>query len=291
MKTWLTIVFLIAIASFTSCIDDDGSDSQTQTEIKQIDEYITASGTSDFVLYDNSTGIRFVIHQFGENPPPHDGQRVYVNYQARLFSDMSIFDQGVIDNEIEDVTQFGQGLRYCLRSMMEGTAATLYIPSYLGFGSSGTTDVPPNSILVYNVFLQKVTRTVTEQQQFEADTAAIKGYLQQKSIAAIPHPSGIFYKIEQQGSGDSPHSYDFVNFNYTLKLLSNDGSVVQQKSSSESSVFGVIDGLKVGFQLINEGSKATFYIPSGLAYGKTASGDIPANSNLIFEITLNSVIE
>ena len=38
--------------------------------------------------------------------------------------------------------------------------------------------------------------------------------------------------------------------------------------------------------LMNKGAKATLYIPSGLAYGNQAIGDIPANSNLIFEVTL-----
>lgn len=41
---------------------------------------------------------------------------------------------------------------------------------------------------------------------------------------------------------------------------------------------------------MNEGGKATFYIPSALAYGPSTNGIIVANSILIFEIELLEVI-
>ncbi|HCJ6515917.1 TPA: FKBP-type peptidyl-prolyl cis-trans isomerase, partial [Acinetobacter baumannii] len=44
-----------------------------------------------------------------------------------------------------------------------------------------------------------------------------------------------------------------------------------------------------GLQLMKEGGKATFFIPSNLAYGPQELPGIPANSTLIFDVELISV--
>jgi FKBP-type peptidyl-prolyl cis-trans isomerase FkpA len=47
----------------------------------------------------------------------------------------------------------------------------------------------------------------------------------------------------------------------------------------------VIKGWDEGVALLKKGSKATFYIPSPLAYGPQAQGpDLPANSILVFNV-------
>jgi FKBP-type peptidyl-prolyl cis-trans isomerase len=65
--------------------------------------------------------------------------------------------------------------------------------------------------------------------------------------------------------------------------------VIESNTLENTAIFGLIDGFKVTLPLINEGTVATFYIPSGLAYGSNATTAIPANSNLIFNITLKSI--
>ena len=53
----------------------------------------------------------------------------------------------------------------------------------------------------------------------------------------------------------------------------------------------VIKGWDEAFQLMNTGSKATLYIPSGLAYGSRArSAAIPANAILVFDVELVKII-
>jgi FKBP-type peptidyl-prolyl cis-trans isomerase len=51
----------------------------------------------------------------------------------------------------------------------------------------------------------------------------------------------------------------------------------------------VISGWDEGLLLLNEGSKATFIIPSNLAYGERPNGEIPGYSTLVFDIELVKV--
>ena len=67
-----------------------------------------------------------------------------------------------------------------------------------------------------------------------------------------------------------------------------DSSVDRDKSISFK-LSQVIAGWTEGVQLMVEGDKYRFYIPSNLAYGKSSAGAIPAGSLLIFEVELLAI--
>jgi FKBP-type peptidyl-prolyl cis-trans isomerase len=60
---------------------------------------------------------------------------------------------------------------------------------------------------------------------------------------------------------------------------------------AEFPLSGVISGWTEGIQLMSEGAKYKFYIPSDLAYGSNGSGPIPPYSPLIFEVELIAVVK
>lgn len=287
MKTkWISLLALIAI-SLGSCLDVDDPNAQLNEEIKKIDAYLASMGVTDEVLYDNSSGIRLHIHGFGMTPPPHKGQRVRLSYTGVLLESGNIFDAGELYEKLEDIKP--NGLQYSLTLLLGGTSASIYIPSKYGFGNEGTSTVPPNSILVYQVSIVEIERTDAEEQQFASDIAAIEAYLEENSIVdAIEHPSGIRYTIETPGSGGYPTPYSTVTFDYTLRLLSKP-TIPHESGTLKQNIFGLIDGLRVGLPTINVGTTATFYIPSGLAYGSQGQGTVPKNEPLIFEIKLTSI--
>jgi FKBP-type peptidyl-prolyl cis-trans isomerase len=292
------LVYLLIIAGtgfgLQGCLpDNDGGDKQLEAEVKLIDDYLEASGTSN-VLYDNAHGIRFIVHHYGDGPPPAAGQIIQGTYDGRLFSSSGNFEQfktGSVDDNVSDITP--EGLAYIYSILLEGSAATVFLPSKYGYGKDGTTDVPPNATLVYTVSLNNVEMSSAQESQFEEDTLAIRAYADTLSSAPIKHPSGLWYATTVQGSGDQPTPYSVVTMKYKLRVLGDNGpgDIIEENTLTDTGVFGLINGLKIGIPLMREGSKTTFYIPSYLGYGTAKQGSIPANSNLIFEIELVSITQ
>ncbi len=135
------------------------------------------------------------------------------------------------------------------------------------------------------------------------DDKTLKAFFTKKSITPLKTASGLYYTIKEEGTGENALPGDTVVMNYTGTLL--DGT---KFDSNEDTAFhhvtpfkfvlgrgAVIKGWDEGVALLKTGSKATLYIPSGMAYGPQArpgSGanpkGIPANSILVFDVQLLS---
>ena len=101
--------------------------------------------------------------------------------------------------------------------------------------------------------------------------------------------SGLKYIVLQQGTGNKPVATSNVKLHYTGMLLEGKvfDSSVQRGEPIDFGLNQVIKGWTEGVQLMQEGSKYKFYIPSQLAYGERgAGGVIPPNTDLIFEVEL-----
>lgn len=101
--------------------------------------------------------------------------------------------------------------------------------------------------------------------------------------------TGLKYLVITEGTGERPTATDRVTVHYTGKLL--DGTIFDSSvQRGEPATFGlnqVIKGWTEGVQLMKEGSKYVFYIPTDLAYGaQGAPGAIPAYADLVFEVEL-----
>ena len=104
--------------------------------------------------------------------------------------------------------------------------------------------------------------------------------------------SGLQYIIDKEGTGKQPTATDNVTVHYTGRLL--DGKVFDSSvARGEPATFPlnrVIPGWTEGLQLMKEGAKYPFFIPSDLAYGAQGAGrDIPPHSTIIFEVELIKV--
>ncbi len=133
---------------------------------------------------------------------------------------------------------------------------------------------------------------LSPEDQLKKDVAAIDKYLEKNAITAVKDPSGMRLVIEEVGTGTFPSLTSKLTVKYTGKFLS--GAVFDQSQVNsagtpvpfESPLSGLILGWQIGFSFVAKGGKATFYIPSGLAYGPGGRSSIPGNSNLIFDVEL-----
>lgn len=101
--------------------------------------------------------------------------------------------------------------------------------------------------------------------------------------------SGLQYLVLEPGTGSvHPGATDKVKVHYHGTLI--DGTVFDSSvDRGETISFGlnqVIPGWTEGLQLMVEGEKSRFFIPSTLAYGNRAAGKIAPGSTLIFDVEL-----
>ncbi|MGZ8136561.1 MAG: FKBP-type peptidyl-prolyl cis-trans isomerase [Methylococcaceae bacterium] len=103
-------------------------------------------------------------------------------------------------------------------------------------------------------------------------------------------PSGLQYEILSKGTGTkSPSATDYVTVHYKGTTINGNefDSSYKRGEPAEFPLNGVIPGWTEGVQLMTEGAKYRFYIPSELAYGERGAGrDIGPNETLIFDVEL-----
>ena len=120
----------------------------------------------------------------------------------------------------------------------------------------------------------------------QIDEDLIQQYITDNSLDAQPTGSGLYYVIDNPGNGSTADINSTVTVAYVGKLT--DGTIFDQSSSMGTTfpLINVIQGWQEGIPLFREGGSGVLLIPSSLGYGSQAVGGIPANSVLIFEISL-----
>lgn len=139
------------------------------------------------------------------------------------------------------------------------------------------------------------------------EVLSLNKYIADNKLVLNQTTSGLRYKITSPSAKAKPVAGDTVLVNYTGRTL--EGKVFDSSIEAEAKKAGleqpgreyepislavgqgeVIKGWDEGLLLLNEGSKATFVIPSELAYGLRGAGeDIKPFSPLVFDIELVKV--
>ncbi len=146
-----------------------------------------------------------------------------------------------------------------------------------------------------NKIIQEYLQELTEKKAAEIKAVGQKFLEENKKNANVKETaSGLQYVVEKEGTGAQPSATDEVTVHYTGKLL--DGTVFDSSvNRGEPATFPlnrVIPGWTEGVQLMKEGAKYTFFIPSDLAYGpQGVPNAIPPHSTLIFDVELIKVVK
>ncbi|MGL4384002.1 MAG: FKBP-type peptidyl-prolyl cis-trans isomerase [Flavobacterium sp.] len=146
-----------------------------------------------------------------------------------------------------------------------------------------------STLLVLTLFIScsKDTKTVTD--YTAKNEQEIKDYLAKNNLTAQRSTSGLYYIINEQGTGTQPTAASNVTVAY--KGYFTNGNVFDQ-SKAEGISFGlnqVIKGWTEGIPYFKAGGSGVLLIPSHLGYGSTNNGPIPGGSVLIFDVKLISV--
>lgn len=126
--------------------------------------------------------------------------------------------------------------------------------------------------------------------QLQQDITAIDNYLTSNGIFSnvIRDPNGVRIVVTELGDGLPAQINNTVDVNYTGRLFP--AGAVFDQGNAKGGLSGYIDGWKIAFTTLPEGTKAKLYIPSGWGYGQQAQGSIPANSILEFDVEFRKVI-
>ncbi len=146
-------------------------------------------------------------------------------------------------------------------------------------------------------YFQKQEEKLNAEKAEKGKKAKIEGekYLAEnaKKEGVVTLPSGLQYKVLNEGTGKKPKATDKVKCHYEGFLI--DGTVFDSSvQRGEPAVFPlnqVIAGWTEGLQLMQEGAKYRFFIPYILGYGEGGAGQsIPPYATLVFDVELIQVL-
>jgi FKBP-type peptidyl-prolyl cis-trans isomerase FkpA/FKBP-type peptidyl-prolyl cis-trans isomerase FklB len=143
--------------------------------------------------------------------------------------------------------------------------------------------------------MQLIEPTSAQTAQLNSQVSAINAKLE-GTPNVIEDPSGIRIIHSQLGTGLTPGLYNQVVIKYSGRLMSDDTEILPltdrgPSSDFSSRVVNYLHGQMLAMQQMQEGGKATVYVPAILAYGPISTAGVPANANLIYEIELVQVIQ
>ena len=219
---------------------------------------------NDLEALSTPDGLYYIVETEGGGINPSGKDNVKVHYKGYLL-DGSVFDSTYDRGETAEfpLNKVIAGWQKGIPMFKKGGKGKLLIPSALAYGERGAGDkIPPNSVLIFDIELldikkaQIVSRT-TPEQQAAIDKKLIEDYLSENGLSAKSTESGLYYIIDEAGSGGHPTLSNKVTVHYKGTLL--DGSEFDSSyKRGKPATFplnGVVQGWQEGIPLLQKGGK------------------------------------
>lgn len=267
------------------------------------------------------SGLQYKYINRGEGEKAEPGKILSINMSYKTEDDSVLFNTAERGGPVPiQIDTNAAGMIYEGFAMLQGGDSVEFkVPAQDVFVRTFNAEVPPfidsASTITFNVGVDKVmseedfqafqmeemkkqreAMIAQQSEQMEADSAKIEEYLEKNNVNAKTTESGVRYVVTKKGKGVQPSPGDSVVVHYRGKLL--DGTQFDSSyDRNEPFTFPIGQGMVIpgwdeGIAQLNEGSKATLYIPSPLAYGPQGAGNvIEPNSVLIFDVELLDVKE
>lgn len=150
MRT-LGILLVASVAMLTAGCNKK-AEKQAEEDDRLIQQYLSEN---NLMATKAPSSLYYIIDQQGTGPACDASSDVRVAYTG-YFLDGQIFDgsdqQGITFN----LSGVIEGWRLGIPNFREGGTGKLLIPSALGYGTSGTGNIPPNSVLIFDIHLIEV---------------------------------------------------------------------------------------------------------------------------------------
>lgn len=128
-----------------------------------------------------------------------------------------------------------------------------------------------------------------------AEVSELLAHLEAEGYDIDTTDLGVYYIVDEEGTGPNPMEGDTVSVEYTGAFL--DGNIFVSSHNhtidgkwsfvylEEKLITGFIDALSV----MNKGAEIDAIVPSSLGYGPQGTGAIPPYTSLIFSIKLHDL--
>jgi len=252
-----------------------------------------------------SSGVYIIPVETGKGRCPVKGEKVELDFAAFLLNGKSVGSTFESPEKFSFVLGDGQTLRgweEIVPNMHLGERVRAIIPSELAYGEHPVGEIPAFANLVYDIKLLKITTAAELQAEAEKEMRQLrekseKGfyeYLKANNITDYT-ATGLFFTKTLVTDGEMPQNGQTARIKFVATYL--DGTPLgdsDQLGGHYDVVVGkgsVLRGLEEGVAMMRVGEKARFVLPYTLAYGEKPYNNIPAYSNLVFDVELLEVIE
>ena len=149
MKNAFVFIALLSIV-FASCKKEDSNGDQDAIDKKIIEDYINKHNLN---AQEHASGLYYVIDKPGTGAYPTEKSTVTVHYEGTL-TDGTVFDSSHGSNpRTFNLQNVIRGWQIGIPLFREGGKGVLLIPSSLAYGSQGQNNIPPNSVLIFDIEL------------------------------------------------------------------------------------------------------------------------------------------
>jgi FKBP-type peptidyl-prolyl cis-trans isomerase len=269
---------------------------------KALEDYVTENNID---IKPEPSGLYIIPLEKGTGRCPVKGEKVELDFAASLLNGQPMGSTFDSPDKFSFVLGEGftiKGWEEIVPKMHLGERVKAIIPFDLAYGEHSVGEIPAYANLVYEIKLLKIT--TAEELQAEKEKAmqtlkaesetAFLNYIKTNNITENT-ASGLFFTKLLATGGAQPQKGQRARIKFVASFL--DGTPLgdsDQLGDSFDVVIGegkVLKGLEEGVSMMHVGEKARFVLPYTLAYGEQAFGNIPAYSNLVFDVDLLEILD
>ena len=269
---------------------------------KALEDYVANNNVN---VTPESSGVYIIPLEKGKGRCPVKGEKVELDFSATLLNGQPVGSTFDSPEKFSFVLGEGYtipGWEVIVPKMHLGERVKAIIPFDMAYGEHSVGEIPAYANLVYDIKLLKITTAAELQAEAEKAMKALREeseraffeYLKANNITDFT-ASGLFFAKSVVTEGAQPQKGQTARIKFDASYL--DGTPLgdsEQLGGQYDLVYGegkVLKGLEEGVGLMRVGEKARFVLPYTLAYGANPYGNIPAYSNLVFDVELLDVLD